>query len=75
MGDNRFLLLRVNNVQKYVGGQPVGNVKFQIAPNLNRLPILNKFNTYIFYVLDVVYDIFNTNTIISINKIGSTEKK
>lgn len=74
MGDNRFLLLGVNNIPGYNIGQQIGNIKFTIVPNLSQLPILNKTNTYIFYIRDVTNDIFDTNTIISIDKIESTEK-
>lgn len=73
MGDSRFLLLGVNNELTYNVGQQIGNIKFTINQNLTQMPRLNGLNTYICYELDAVVDP-SINTIISINKIGPTEK-
>lgn len=77
-GDDRFLLLGVTSDLNYNIGQQIGNIKFTIFPNLNQMPILSKSGVFIFYILDIVgvtlTNTPNTNAILSLNKIGPTEK-
>lgn len=62
----------VNNIPEYGFQHQQGNIEFTI--NLSQMPILNTSNTYIFYVVDSVDQFFTKDTIISLNKVGPTEK-
>lgn len=68
------LLFGINNIPNYNVGHQQGNLKFTINSNLSQMPKLNRFNTYIFYILSVEEEIFDTSTVMSIRKIGSVEK-
>lgn len=61
IGDNRFVLLGINNCY-----QPIENVRFNINPNLSQMPILNGSNTYVYYEFD---------SSLAISKIGAKDNQ
>lgn len=70
LGNANHLLLGVNNDPNYNVGQPVGNLKWTITPNLYQMPNLNPVNTCIFYIVSSEPPLFSIQTMIALMDIN-----